>query len=285
MKSIPVRHINQKIGLDEGRFSIRRITDLLKGNDLFHDLHRHDYFFVLALKKGKGTHEIDFTSYNIDNNSIFILRPGQVHKLELKADSLGYIMEFNTAFYHPANVFAIQRLKKAGNKNLCEFQSVRFDKLLHILDNICIEEDDRSYGYKEAIKSYLDLFFIEFTRQSRSPTKAIPDANTYSQEKFEELLLLLDANITTHKTVSKYAELLNLSGYQINAITKSMVGKTASALIDEQIVLETKRHLLATSNQIKDIAFNLGYEDISYFIRFFKKKTGLTPEAFRQKFK
>jgi AraC family transcriptional regulator, transcriptional activator of pobA len=63
------------------------------------------------------------------------------------------------------------------------------------------------------------------------------------------------------------------------------VGKTVAQLIDEQIILEAKRYLLATPNQVKDIAWDLGYEDVSYFIRFFKKHTGLTPDAFRKNFR
>lgn len=74
---------------------------------------------------------------------------------------------------------------------------------------------------------------------------------------------------------------MNLSPYQLNEITKATIGKTASELINEHIILEAKRYLLATPNQIKDIADHLGYEDVSYFIRFFKKHTGYSPEAFR----
>jgi AraC-like DNA-binding protein len=87
------------------------------------------------------------------------------------------------------------------------------------------------------------------------------------------------------KNVSHYADLLSLSPYQLNAITKASVGKTASDLITEQIILEAKRYLLATPNQIKDVADHLGYEDVSYFIRFFKKHTGHSPDAFRRNFK
>jgi len=71
----------------------------------------------------------------------------------------------------------------------------------------------------------------------------------------------------------------------LNAITKSALGKTCSDLINEYIILESKRYLLATSNQVSQIAFHLGYDDVSYFIRFFKKHTGHTPEAFRNNFR
>jgi AraC-like DNA-binding protein len=79
--------------------------------------------------------------------------------------------------------------------------------------------------------------------------------------------------------VSEYAAMMNLSTYQLNAITKQTLGKTCSQLIDEHIILEAKRYLLATANQVNQIADHLGYEDVSYFTRFFKKHTGYSPEC------
>ena len=111
------------------------------------------------------------------------------------------------------------------------------------------------------------------------------DNTPYMQERIEELYELIANNISKHKQVAQYAKMLNLSLFQLNAITKASLGKTCSELINEQIILEAKRHLLATSSQVNQIAYHLGYEDASYFIRYFRKYTGYTPEAFRHHFK
>jgi AraC-like DNA-binding protein len=286
MKDIPIRKINTHLNdpVVTGRFKIRTVVDILNGKDLMHDLHRHDFFFLLALQNGNGKHEIDFTEYEVQNNSIFILRPGQVHQLQLKAGSTGFLAEFDTAFYHPKDKLANQRLVKAGNKNFCAFEAERFKKLQDILASIYNEYIVKQEGFIEVIKANLDIFFIEFIRQSVNPNEISKKGSTYTQERFEEFVELTSTHITTHKQVSQYADLLNLSTYQLNAITKASVGKSASELINDQIVLEAKRYLRATPNQVKDIADHLGYEDISYFIRFFKKHTGYSPEAFRKNF-
>ncbi len=283
MKKIPVRQINIKNEpVNIGQFKIRAVTEILKGKDLAHDLHRHDFFFVLALQNGKGNHEIDFTDYEVQNNSIFILRPGQVHQLNLKADSTGFLAEFDTAFYHPKDKLANQRLIRAGNKNFCAFEAGRFKKLHNVLAYMFNEYTAKQEGYIDVIKANLDIFFIEYIRQSENRTEMSKKGATYTQERFDEFMELTSTHITTHKQVSQYADMLSLSNYQLNAITKASVGKPTSELINEQIVLEAKRYLLATPNQVKDIADHLGYEDISYFIRFFKKHTGYSPEAFRK---
>jgi AraC family transcriptional regulator, transcriptional activator of pobA len=101
MKKIPIRHIKttQKEPGFSGSFSIRDVRDLLAGKDMVQELHRHDFFYILVLKKGKGDHAIDFTSYKVCDNAVFFLRPGQVHQLTLKAGSTGYLMGFKTDFY------------------------------------------------------------------------------------------------------------------------------------------------------------------------------------------
>jgi AraC-like DNA-binding protein len=194
-------------------------------------------------------------------------------------------MEFDLSFYQPKNAITDQRWKKASNKNYCQVEAARFMKLHSTLSNVLDEFSSKREGYMEAIKANLELFFIEYARQSSNPKNLAKTESSYTQERFEELVGLIEANIGSMKNVSQYANLLSLSSYQLNAITKASVGKRVSDLINEQILLEAKRNLLATSNQIKDIADYLDYEDVSYFVRFFKKHTGHSPEAFRKNFK
>lgn len=287
MNPIPVRHIatTQTLPSSTVLFSIRNLQHVLNGKDLVHDLHRHDFYFVLAVLQGKGIHEIDFISYPVQDNAVFILRPGQVHKLELTADSTGFLLEFDLSFYQPKNTIADHRWKKASSKNYCEVEAARFKKLHTYLAAVFDEYSMKQEGYVEAIKANLDLFFLEYIRQSRNPDSIAKSESGYIQERFEELVRLLETNIVTMKNVSDYAELLSLSPYQLNSIVKTSVGKTVSDLINEQIVLEAKRHLIATDAQVKEIADRLGYEDPSYFIRFFRKHTGQSPDSFRKNFK
>ena len=287
MKKIPIRQIRssqQELPAPE-RFNIRRVEDIIGDTNLVHDLHRHDFYFILALKKGKGIHEIDFTAYEVNDNSVFFLRPGQVHRLELNAGCTGYLVEFNSGFYHSRSESSNQRFRKASNKNYCTLEEARFNKFQAILSSMFYEYNAREEGYHDIIKSNLDILFIEFVRQSANSVHKPTTVNPYVQERFEEFLELLDKHIVTRKQVSQYTEMMNLSPYQLNEITKSSIGKTASEMINERIILEAKRYLLATSNQIKDIADLLGYEDASYFIRFFKKHTGHSPEAYRHNFR
>ncbi len=286
MKKIPIRQISPAYSEAQTseRFAIRQVADIVGENDLIQNLHRHDFFFILVLQNGAGMHEIDFTSYQVVSNSIFFLRPGQVHQLELKAGCSGFLVEYNAEFYNPNTKLSIQRLRKASSKTYCKLEASRFEKIQATLTSMFLEYRNKEEGYKDVIKANLDIFFIEFVRQSPNPNGPVPVLNPYTQERLEEFLELMDRHITTHKLASQYAGFMNLSLYQLNEITKTLLGKITSELINERIMLEAKRHLLATPDQIKDIADHLGYEDVSYFIRFFKKHAGYTPEVFRQNF-
>jgi AraC family transcriptional activator of pobA len=283
MKNIPVRQIRASFmeEVSSERFNIRRIEDVMDNKDLVHDLHRHNFFFILAVKEGGGTLDIDFTSYPVQSSSVFFIKAGQVHQLKLKAACTGYLMEFNSEFYHPINKTKIERFRKASNTDLCQFDIEAFQRLCEILNYILTEYSEKQESYQDSIKANLDILMIELVRQRRMSEVSATVTHLYAQERLEELFELLDTYITENKQVSYYTNLMHLSAFQLNDITKSTVGKTCSELINERIVLEAKRHLLATPSQVKEIADLLGYEDVSYFIRFFKKHTGQSPEAYR----
>jgi AraC family transcriptional activator of pobA len=285
--NIPIRHIRQTQKEPDlsGSFSIREIQELLEGKDMIQELHRHDFYYILVLEKGSGSHEIDFTSYAIFDHSIFLMRPGQVHQLTLKAGSLGYLLQFKTDFFYTQNTLSQELLRKVSHINFCSLTGTGFKKLETILSYIVKEYGEKQEGYQEVIKSNLSIFFIELVRHRQNKIPSPVDANQYAQEQLEKFLDLIETNITKNKQVSQYADILHISIYQLNAVTKTLLNKTPSELINEHIILESKRQLLATSNQVNQIADYLGYDDISYFIRFFKKHTEYSPEAFRNNFK
>lgn len=285
MEKIPVRQISDRIQQSDRRFSIRPLETILNGKPMYDVLHRHNYFFILIIKNGSGEHMIDFIEYPVKDQSVFILRPGQIHQLKLDKACTGFLLQFDSEFYSPASSIAKRRFRRSTSKNFCLPDQDRFEKLYLISEQIYHEFANKEEGFPDVIKANLDIFFIESLRQSKHTEQKLNSEQSYEQERFEEFGELLEKHATEHKSVIQYAEMLGISVFQLNKITKGVVGKTVSELIREQLVLESKRTLLGTSNQVKDIAYSLGFEDVSYFIRFFKKGSGFSPEAFRNHFK
>lgn len=282
MKDIPIKHINnQESNLTED-FKIRRIEDIIFENDLNEDLHRHDFFLFLFLSKGKGFHEIDFNNHVINDYSLYLIRPGQVHKLHIKKGSIGYIMQFKKDFLYSHNNISQNHLTKLIQHNIYNLEKEGIKKIETILNEVYKEYTLKAKGYQEVLKANLSIFLIELLRQRKNKPTTTASGTPYAQEKLEQFLELVESNSNTLKQVSQYVDLLNLSSYQLNSITKKLLDKTPSDIINDYIILEAKRQLLATSKQVSQIAYHLGYDDVSYFIRFFKKHTALSPESFRQ---
>lgn len=279
MKKVPIRHIVEPAL--RGNFSIQQIEALLGEKDMIQPLHRHSFFFILVLKKGTGEHQIDFTPYPVSDTSVFFMRPGQVHQLTLRSGSTGYLLKFSPDFYTPPNTAASEVFRSVSNKHYCPVKTESFNKLSVILQSMLDEYNNKQEQFEHVIQSHLHIFFIELLRQSRNPKQSAGSGNDQLQERLEIFTELITNHVIEHKQVSYYANQLHLTPYQLNAITKATLDKTASEVINDYIILEAKRHLLATTEQINQIAWHLGYEDVSYFTRFFKKRTGQTPEAFR----
>jgi AraC family transcriptional regulator, transcriptional activator of pobA len=287
MVKIPVRQITtlQQSTSPAGTFSIRDLSTMTAEADLVQPIHRHDFSFLLALERGAGEHTIDFVKYDVTNNCIFVLRPGQVHELLINRGSSGFLLEFNGSFYGSKEPQS-SRLTKAFSATLHRYDTHQFATVFSLLRDMMREFVSKAQNHHEALQAYLDLLLINMMRIHQQPACEVsPDSSLYAQERLGEFLKLVELHFTEFKEVSEYARLLNLSLYQLNSITKHTVGKSAAQLINEQVILESKRHLLATAFQIKEIADYLGFLDTSYFIRFFKKQTGFSPEAFRNKFK
>ena len=106
---------------------------------------------------------------------------------------------------------------------------------------------------------------------------------TNSKEPFilQELKDNIEANFKTKHSASQYAELLNISPKALAKITKNHFNRTLTDMISERIIIEAKRELYLTNKAVKEIAFELGYEDEHYFSRFFKNNADVSPQLYR----
>lgn len=280
-RQIPVRAIGDAgpVSNAAASFRIRDLREVLQGQPRVEDYHRHDFYYILVLKKGTGRHEIDFVSYQVTNHVVFLIAPGQVHRLTLGAGSVGYLLQFQAEFMQRESSRAL--LRRAGYTAVHPLGAAGFKKISFPLQQMLEEYTTKQEGYEDVIQASFDIFFVELARHR----EASGDRHTYAVHTHERLASLQDLlrqHIGTYKQVMEYADLLHVSPYQLNTLTRTLLNKTASEVIQDFIVLEAKRCLLGTTRQVKEIAFQLGYEDVSYFIRFFKKQTGHTPESFRQ---
>lgn len=245
--------------------------------------HRHNFYLLVLFTKGSGIHEIDFDRYTIKEGSLFLIQPGQIHHWQLSPDIEGYIIFYSQESYnlHFGNKKIedypfYQSVKNEPNLllNPHELAEIRpyFDLL--VLEN----QKDRSQK-TDKLLDLLDIIHIEISRKYLSEnTHAVPSYN----HKIKKLESLLEHFYKTEKAPAFYASKMNMTLKHLNRICKSTLNLTATALITDRIILETKRLLSDKTKSIGQIADELGYIDYSYFGKLFKKKAGMTPTEFRK---
>jgi AraC-like DNA-binding protein len=102
------------------------------------------------------------------------------------------------------------------------------------------------------------------------------------QQVLVQLRRLIDQHYKTLRLPGEYARLLHITPNHLNALCQELVGRPAGAVIRDRVLLEAKRLLTNADMTAQEIAYELNFQDNSYFSRFFKKYTGETPEGFRR---
>ncbi|WP_266205069.1 AraC family transcriptional regulator [Pontibacter kalidii] len=248
--------------------------------------HKHNFYIILFVTQGSGTHTIDFKEYEVKPGTVFFMTPGQVHSWQLSTDADGYIIFFTQEFY----------AREYPNKLLFEFpffNALLYNPVLSITEEheaalmpillLLREEHSQTRPMREVMLSrYLDILLIQLYRLYQ-PNEAQTGFRGKEQTLLQNLEKLIDLHYKEHQPVAFYAERLHVTPKYLNETCKNSLGNTTKELIQYRTLLEAQRLLVHAELTSSQIAAELGYFDNTYFFRFFKKHTGLTPEQFRTK--
>lgn len=246
--------------------------------------HKHDFYIILFITQGSGTHTIDFREYAVQPGAVFFMTPGQVHSWQLTDDADGFVVFFTHEFYakeYPDRLLLNYPFFNALLYNpVLQLSPTSEAKLLPLLYQIREEYNHKRPMREVLLSRYLDVLMIELTRlytPGNLPNGTIGKELTLLQ-KLEHLI---DQHYKEHKPVAFYADQLHVTAKHLNEACKNAIGKTTKELIQYRVLLEAQRLLSHADLTSSQIAALLGYFDNTYFFRFFKKHTGYTPEQFR----
>jgi len=247
--------------------------------------HRHDFFEVLYLQKGSGYHVIDSNKYEIRPACVFFMSPGQAHKLELSNDIEGYIFIFTSDFY---------LLNRTNQKTLIEFPffyTIHQDNPPLQLENendACFLETLFKQGIyeigkggesvPEMLRSILDLVLTTCATRYPINENFLKGKGQFLVKRFFQLV---EENYLKNLSLTDYADLMGITANHLTQTVKQLTGKTSSQIMKAKQLLEIKRLLVHTNMNVSEIANQLNFEDQSYFTKFFKRETGLTPLQYR----
>ena len=250
--------------------------------------HRHDFYIGILFTHGSGTHQIEFNSYAIKPGHVFMLAPGEVHNWKLSKNIQGYIF-FHTKEFFDLN-FTYEKVDNypfyscLRNNPLIPLKKQSRKKIQELFSEV-VEEYKHSELLKfQRLSSLINVLYIALSR-IYLPDKILQIKNLDYLGKLKQLEQLVDKRFKEYKYPREYALLMHVSEKHLNRICKICLNKTVTQVITDRIILEAKRMLAFATASVSQIADELGYDNYSYFIQFFKKKTGKTPVDFMQQFR
>ncbi len=243
-------------------------------------------YSIYWIQEGSGTYNIDFESYTFDDNVLFFLSPGQVFTVDSEQIKTAYKLTFVRDFYciqtHDKEVacngILFNNVYETPFVKPCKKDTV---KLNFILESLIEEFQQNETAQYDMLQSYLKQFIISAVRVQKENHVIKEDAET---RLFKDFSLLVEQNFKTLHSVTDYANRLGISPKSISKHFQKLGTKTPSDFIKNRIILEAKRMLIYTDKSVKEIAFDLGFNDPAYFTRFFTKSVLKSPLQFKKEY-
>ena len=270
------------------QFDIFSLNEYLKDSiGLVNKPHIHSFYQIIWFTKGYGKHFVDFNEFEVSANKMFFISKNQIHCFDSNLNYEGVLIHFNESFLLD-NENDIDIFLKYSIFNDFESEPVftipteaieKFDGLVASLKQEISVPDN--FAHKDFLKHLLNLFLISIQRLGkRNNYKNLAFSNQITLLKFKQSL---EINFKTLHTVKEYASILNITSKTLTNHTTQTSFKTPLEIINDRIILEAKRLLSHSVLNINEIGFQLGYEDPSYFVKFFKRQTKMSPGDFRKK--
>lgn len=260
--------------------------------------------FAIVLHSDNIKEHSNLTISNVDKISYLIFKiPGELNKvLDHRSISNGIYIQFTEKFLLDnrkllsiITSFPYFEISLLRNKPL-EINAMQSESLKELYKKIYEEYHCTHNNEKyEMMNAFLQAFFLNIKRIYESYSRTIESENATEKrqagdilKKFKSLLWLdticLHDKVINRKTVTEYAAILFIHPNYLNAVVKKETGKTAREFIDEQIFKMAKNLLLQEELLIKEIAWQLSFNEVAHFSNFFRRHAGIAPGVFRKQY-
>ena len=234
--------------------------------------HRHQFYAVYWIHDGNGMHIIDFQNYELKKDRIFFLRAEQMHLMLPDTRIIYSAVQFTEAY--------IRLFASNTHTDLPQYIDLKTDterqRFMSLFNEI--EQESQSSDSVAILQGEIYLLMHELLRCDKllhQKFQSLPEILVQYQR-------LIELHYSQKHQVSDYAGLLSVSANYLNVLCVRHLGQSALSLINNRIILEIKRRLMDSQMSVSEIAYSLGFSEMSYFSRFFKRHTDCTPVEFRE---
>ena len=277
------------VGTSVSYFHLEEISDIALEYDWDFKPHVHTQLYqMIWVEKGKGTFSSEGKTVNFDGNWVVFIVPNTLHSISFEKNTVGRSLYFTHDFMNVGYLGnMLQNFMGNVSIPMCQYTNISADKRKlwgELFENLKQEfNDPNALGYNASMKAWLSLLLTQLVRMENTQCTMSDNHDSMRSEQLVNVFFtLLEKNYKEERRVDFYANEMGVSvdtlGNHIRAVMKRTVGK----VIRERIVLEAKRLLVYSDKTIGQVADALNFEDDSYFIRFFKRETGMTPSKYKK---
>lgn len=270
---------------NEKAFTIRKIRANFDADGIDESPHRHEFIEFLYIKSGSGKHEIDGKEYDLAANTFYIISKGQVHHFLYAKNLDGTLIRFQDsilpAIQSSKEGFYYNLLFALRNYNELGIESAD-SHLVELLLTRILQEYAAQPSKTIDLSLIQHLFYPIIILLNRYAADKLATQD-YDQDLFSQFTNLLEQYFKQHHDLSFYAEQMGITTRKLTTICREKSGKSAKKLINERVLTGAKRLMKYTSLPLKEITHLLGYKEVGYFCRYFKKSTGMRPTEYKNK--
>ena len=283
-----IEQINYNNKRGEVQFDLLSMSDLFARKDLttsIHNAQQINFYMLLVITKGIGTHTIDFTDYSYQKGTILSIRKDQIHRFH-PSDADGYLLlftdDFLLSYFEKTEVArGLKLFNDFITSPMTQLTNSEYEDILKYINDIEHEYKLVNDTYSlDIISSLLAILFRKLFRV-KSQNNQLFTTKKYLNE-FLQFQELVEKRCLNSKKVLTYADEMAISTKTLNNITQQIIHKSAKQFIDETVIIQIKRLLVNTSYSIKEIAFRVGFDEATNLFKFFKRHTSVTPDQFRR---
>lgn len=247
--------------------------------------HRASFFSILWLKTGTVVHQVDFKPIELQADTYLFVKKDAVQLFDQISPFTSQVLIFTDTFFcQSESDYDYLKSTPLFNALITDVagEIVKASAKLKAIWQFMTDElarCDDTYSV-QLLKNHLYTFLLIAERERNSQT--VPRISRDKQ--FDTVVAfskLLDKNFHMQKHVDFYAAQLAVTARVLTNATSKILGKTPKQLADERLLLEAKRLIIYGKDSGKAIALNLGFQEPTNFIKFFKNHTGVTPASFR----
>ncbi len=250
--------------------------------------HVHTFYAVIWFSDGGGRHTVDFRSYDIEPNTFYLIAPGQVHHFEAPATNRGTMLKFCTNFLSDDlshdDTFARYNLFSSHSHPVVRISDEARLAELRTLVEACEREiaREKDFAHLDIIRSLARIILVYIHRYGERHGAMSLDAMRPQHRLYLRYRQLVETQYRSRRNVADYAAQLAVSAKSLTRAVGECTGQTPLAVLNQRIALEARRLATFTQMQTKEQAYYLGFDDPSYYVKFFKRHHGLLPQECKE---